>query len=372
MANKINHLIDVYEQLSQQTHDCVLATIVETFGSTYQKAGARMLITREDELIGLLGGGCFERDLIEQAASVFENGLPKSVFYDMRASDDIVWGLGLGCNGAVRVFLQLLRKNKRFEPLSTLIESAKHNIHGVMLTIIDSTHPDFPTGHHLFIPTKTSNKQQLLTTAPFPFTNATLQSFTQQKSHIETHIINDKTIKAFYEYIQPPLRILIIGAGIDAIPLTQFAKTLGWHVSVIDHRPGFIVKERFPHADQLLNVIPDQLTDLNLDQFSATILMSHNFDYDQRYLRKLANSSISFIGLLGPTPRKIKLLQGLGSESTKLAHRVYGPVGLSIGAETPEEIALSIMAGVHAELNKCSGSQLNTDYAIQPHEYAQG
>ena len=103
MANKLNHLINAYWHLHQQTDNCVLANIIETFGSTYQKAGARMLITKEGELLGLLGGGCFEKDLVEQARSVFETGTAKTVFYDMRAPDDVIWGLGLGCNGAVKV-----------------------------------------------------------------------------------------------------------------------------------------------------------------------------------------------------------------------------------------------------------------------------
>ena len=373
MANKINHLIEVYEQLSQQNQDCVLATIVETFGSTYQKASARMLITTEGELIGLLGGGCFERDLIEQAHSVFETGQAKTVFYDMRASEDVVWGLGLGCNGAVKVFLQKLTHAQSFEPLQTLISSTNDNIKGVMVTVIESSHPDFPAGYNLFVPTDTTNNQKILTNAPFPFANATLHTIAHQKPHIETHVINQHTIKAFYEPVQPSLRLLIVGAGTDAIPLTQFAKTLGWHVTVIDHRPGFIVKARFPNANQLLNVIPERLNDLELNQFSAAVLMSHNFDYDQRYLQALTDSDIPFIGLLGPTQRKIKLLQGLGADASKIAPRVFGPVGLAIGAETPEEIALSIMAGIHAELNKCNGLQLNT-VATPPDrssEYAQ-
>jgi xanthine/CO dehydrogenase XdhC/CoxF family maturation factor len=360
MANKINHLIDAFQRLTQQAENCVLATIIETFSSTYQKAGARMLITTEGELIGLLGGGCFERDLVEQALTVFESGSPKSIFYDMRSSDDIIWGLGLGCNGAVRVFLQLLKAEDNFAPLNKLIDAAENNARCIMVTVVDSEHHQFPAGYTLFVPTFTTNNRQLLSSAPFPFTNAALQTIEKQKPHIESHVINSQTIKAFYEPIHPPLRLLILGAGADAIPLTQFAKLLGWRITVVDHRPGYIIKDRFPNADQLLYRTPDTIhDDLAINQFNALIVMTHNIEYDQRYLKAIVNCEIPFVGLLGPVHRKIKLLQSLGNDASKISSRVFGPVGLDIGAETPEEIALSIMAGIHAELNKCDGLQLN-------------
>ena len=118
MSNKTKHLVDAYQQLKQQTQPAVLATIIETIGSTYQKAGARMVITQQDKLIGLLGGGCFERDLIEQARSVLATGQSKAVFYDMRTQEELVWGLGLGCNGAVRILLQRLDADQNFSPLN--------------------------------------------------------------------------------------------------------------------------------------------------------------------------------------------------------------------------------------------------------------
>jgi len=138
MANKINHLIAAYWRLNEHAAHVVLATIVETFGSTYQKAGARMLIAKDGELTGLLGGGCFEKDLMEQALSVFETGKAKAVFYDMRSPDDLIWGLGLGCNGAVRVLLQLLKAEDDFKPLNTIADTVEANTTGVLATSFES------------------------------------------------------------------------------------------------------------------------------------------------------------------------------------------------------------------------------------------
>jgi xanthine/CO dehydrogenase XdhC/CoxF family maturation factor len=370
MANKSNHLIDAYRRLNQQHENCVLATIIETFGSTYQKAGARMLITKTGELTGLLGGGCFERDLVEQALPVFETGTAKTVFYDMRSPDDVIWGLGLGCNGAVRVLLQLLKAEDDFSPLNLIVDAAEANSSRILVTIYESGHADFPSGHSFFLPASTTGNRQLLSTAPFPFTASALLTVLQQKPRIESHVISDQEIKAFYDPLQPPLRLLVCGAGTDAMPLVQCAKTLGWRVTVIDHRPGHIKKERFPQADRLLHVLPEDINDnLELDQFNALVLMTHNIEYDARYLKALVNCQIPFIGLLGPIHRRDRLLQSLGNEASRISDRVFGPVGLDIGAETPEEIALSIMAGIHAELNGRSGRQLSTKATSDLHEY---
>ncbi len=368
MANKINHLLDAYRRLNRQSENCVLATIIETFGSTYQKAGARMLITQQGELVGLLGGGCFERDLVEQARSVLETGTAKTVFYDMRSPDDVIWGLGLGCNGAVRVLLQLLKAEDHFSPLNIIADAAESNVSGVLVTVYESGHADFPSGHSLFLPVSTD---ELLSTAPFPFTTAALQTVLQQKPRLETHVIGDHEIRAFYDPIQPPLRLLVLGAGADAMPLVQCAKALGWDVTVVDYRPAHIKKERFPQADRLLHIMPEDIGDnLELNQFSALVLMTHNIEYDGRYLKAIMNCHIPFIGLLGPTHRKDRLLQSLGGDAAQVTDRVFGPVGLDIGAETPEEIALSIMAGIHAELGGRSGRQLNTKSTADLHEYS--
>ena len=368
MANKNKHLVDAYRQLHRQNEDSVLATIIETFGSTYQKAGARMLITKNGELSGLLGGGCFERDLVDHSSSVFETGTAKTVFYDMRSPDDVIWGLGLGCNGAVRVLLQLLKAEDDFSPLNIIVDAAEANHPGVLVTLYESEHADFPSGRSLFLPASTVGNGS----TPHPFATAALQTLLQRKPRIESHIIGNQEIRAFYDPLQPALRLLVIGAGTDAMPLVESAKALGWQVTVVDHRPGHIKKQRFPRADCLLHLLPEDINrNLNLDQFNALVLMTHNFEYDERYLKAVVNSRIAFIGLLGPMHRKDRLLKSLGNEATRISNRVFGPVGLDIGAETPEEIALAIMAGIHAELNGRTGRQLSHNANRDLHECIQ-
>ncbi|MDD1612465.1 MAG: XdhC family protein, partial [Methylococcaceae bacterium] len=171
-------------------------------------------------------------------------------------------------------------------------------------------------------------------------------------------------VSVFYDLIRPLSRLLVVGAGADAIPLVQCAKAVGWRATVVDHRPAYIKPERFPVAEKLFYCLPQNLADnLRLDRYDAVVMMTHSFEYDARYLKIIADSHIPFIGLLGPEARKNRLLDSLGDKAVKIAGRVFGPIGLDIGAETPEEIALSIMAGILATQNRRHGGQLTLQTA---------
>lgn len=364
--SKINRLIAAYRQLQQRAEPFVLATIIETMGSTYQKAGARMLIARDGELNGLLGGGCFERDLVEHARSVFETSTAKTVFYDMRSPDDEVWGLGLGCNGAVRIFLQLLSAADDFSPLNMIVDAADAHQSGTLVTIIESDHPDFPVAHSLFLSASSIEDRQ---SSPFPFNVSDQKTTPKQKSCLEVHSMGGQAFQAFYDPLRPPTCLLVLGAGDDAMPLVQCAKALGWRVGVADHRPAYLNEMRFPEADLLLHLRPEALgRHLDLNHFGAAVLMTHNIEHDRRFLAALADSTIPFIGLLGPVHRRERLLKSLDDVGERLRDRVRGPVGLDIGAETPEEIALAIVAGIHAELKSRRGGQLSIRNGAYLHE----
>ena len=350
MSNKTKHLVDAYQQLQQQSQSAVLATIIETIGSTYQKAGARMVITQQDKLIGLLGGGCFERDLIEQARSVFESGESKTVFYDMRIPADLVWGLGLGCNGAVRILLQRLEAAQNFSPLDYFAEIAASDCSAALATVYQSTHPEFSIGKTVY----------LAQSSPDCRLTAAVKNLTISKSSIQAIELDGQAIEVFYQSIQPPSKLLVLGAGPDAVPLVRIAKNLGWRVTVVDYRPAYLAEQQFSQPDQLLLATPANLKQqLDLDGFSAVVVMTHSLENDAGFLKALTDSQIGFIGLLGPEHRKQRLLSFLADDADKLAGRLFGPVGLDIGAETPEEIALAIMSGILAQLNQRDGRQLN-------------
>ncbi len=360
MTNLTRAILQTYPLLKQDSANVVLATIIETMGSTYQKAGARMLIRPDGEFDGLLAGGCFEADLREQAASVFKDGQAKVVFYDMRAPEDAVWGLGLGCNGAVRVFLQLLKPDNHFHPLDLLVEAIHAGKTGVFATIYASAHPDFPIGQSTFLEATKNDQDQYSITSPHEiFITQAQQVLLQNKPQITEHKINGYPAQVFYDVIKPAPRLLIIGAGPDVVPVTHMARQLGWHITVVDHRPANIKPERFPETDQLFHVTPAELSrKVALDQLAALVLMTHSIEYDERYLQVIANSPVPYIGLLGPAKRRQRLLDSIGALADQIKGRVFGPVGLDIGAETPDEIALSIMAEIQAVLHQRDGARL--------------
>ncbi len=359
MALNTYHLIDAYWRLRNNRENIVLATIIETLGSTYQKSGARMLIADNGELNGLLGGGCFERDLVEQAYTVFETGNPKALFYDMRSPDDVVWGLGLGCNGAVRVLLQLLKADNDFHPMNRIVEVSESHTAGILATIYESNHPDYSIGDCYFLAEFELDDLSQKSNTPESIAEAAKQTWMQHKACLKDCVIDRCPVKLFFDVIRPPAQLLVLGAGADALPVVQFAKALGWRVTIVDHRPSYVKPERFPSVDALLHSMPEDLQErLSLDRFDALVLMTHSIEYDERYLRIIAASRIPFIGLLGPVHRRDRLLDSIGADAPNIAAKVFGPVGLDIGAETPEEIALSIMAGIHAALKGRDGGQL--------------
>jgi xanthine dehydrogenase accessory factor len=354
MTNKLKPLIDAYSSITEQGQDIVLATVIETFGSTYQKSGARMMITQEGALIGLLGGGCFESDLVQQAQTVFDTGQTKTVFYDMRSPKEVIWDLGLGCNGAIRVCLQRLRANNHYYPLNQIMKAIEQNEPGIWISIYDSEICDFASSYNIFLLKSTLSSSQDI------FYQSALKTANLKVCQREIHYVNEKSIHVFYDFIEPPLQLLILGAGVDTKPLVDFAKLLGWRVTLVDYRPHYIQRASAFHADTLLEILPDELGNaLDLTQFSAVILMTHNMEYDKRYLYAIADCIIPFIGLLGPAHRKERLLQTLGNDAQKIQSRVFAPIGLDIGAQTPEEIALSIISGIQAYLHGREGGQLS-------------
>lgn len=359
MASHSIRLLNARQELERQSGRMVLATIIETLGSTYQKAGARMLISENGTFGGLLGGGCFESDLVEQAASVFADGQAKVVFYDMRSPDDAVWGLGLGCNGAVRIFLQLLTEQNHYYPLDIIEDFTTSDATGVLATIVESGHDEYEVGHSTFLEADKDSGRFSLTCDPL-YAKPARQVLLNGKPQLYDHDPGGKRVRIFYDLFQPAPKLLILGAGPDVVPVTRFAGALDWHVTVVDHRPAYIRPERFPHVDRLLNITPADLNDeLPLDQFDALVVMTHNIEYDERYLAVIAESRIPYIGLLGPAKRRDRLLDSLGDRAGRVNGRIFGPVGLDIGADSPEEIALSIMAEIQAFLHRRDGRPLH-------------
>jgi len=346
----------------------VLATVVHTEGPTYTKAGTLMVIAASGEYAGLLSGGCLEGDLAEHGRAVLSDGSAKLVRYDMRGPDDLLFGLGSGCEGAMDVLLQRLDASNGWQPM-TRLAAAWQALRGErLLLVVQSKSPALPAGSGVFV----SDLAPFGITVPshavcdgesLPETGGTWADLIDQARHLPRTASSRFLPRALpgidlLALIQPPpTRILLLGAGPDAQPVAELAVFLGWSVVVMDHREHYAQRARFPDCEAVLSSGPAELANLLQsavapeEHFSAAIVMSHHLNTDGNYLRALAASDIPYIGLLGPAARRERLLSDLKGSAERLRPRLRAPIGLDLGASTPESIALAVVAEIHASLS---------------------
>jgi len=335
----------------------VLGTIIATEGSTYRKPGAMMLIAADGSHRGLISGGCLESDLAEHAKQVFGDGETRKITYDLSADEDLVWGLGIGCEGVIELMLQRLESEQGFGFLGTLERAWKERREGVLGLAIASSDPDHPQGSFaLNCGTEFSagdtgliNSIQTLPEIHDMSRRFWLESISTKQGSVEMLLIP----------VLPPPALLICGAGIDALPVTRLAVAMGWDCTVVDHRSGFASAERYPEPCDVRLLQADELAaNIDLKHIDAVIIMSHNLAHDRQYLAQVVAARIPYIGLLGPRARRDRLLSEINATNGEAGLHVHGPAGLDIGAEMPESIALAIVSEIHACLNRRKGGKL--------------
>jgi len=320
MSNRLAALLTTW---FSQKDDCqwLLATIIETQRSSYRKSGAMMLINSLGKTYGLLSGGCLEADLKLQAQKCWLHNKNTIVCYDMQDEDDIAWQLGIGCGGLVKVLLQPISKENNYLDLITL-------------------------------------KSQL---------DNRNNCFYQLDTHISAaknlvHYHNDKTLAHLIEIKSAP-SLVIFGGGIDAKPIVSIAKTLGWHVCLIDSRTSYARASYFKEADLIINQDYSNLgKNLLINKADAIVIMHHNIDLDAQALQlsKSHNhlSKASYLGLLGPQHRTARVLTKAKLSISELAIPLANPIGLDLGGELPESIALAILSQAHACIENADGQSL--------------
>ncbi|HXX63954.1 MAG TPA: XdhC/CoxI family protein [Bacteroidota bacterium] len=356
---------NLYGSLRRAGATGTLATVVKTTGSTYRRPGARMLLANDGRSAGLISGGCLENDLREQSAKALDQDVPFLVTYDASSPADVLWGLGLGCTGVAHVLLERVPTGDDRDPLQFMDKCRALGCSGVITTIyrVSGKSP-------LRVGDRSFTRSGSWSPGSFPSGStaslvqsrsvSVLESRTSEQARIETE---EGAAEALIEYIPAPTRLLVFGAGPDAIPVVRLAKELGWHVSVIDGRDAFLNPEAFPSADALVSVHPDDTADrIDIPPEAVAVVMTHNFNHDAALVRTLLGSSAAFIGLLGPRSKTDLLLNRLSEDgfvpTESQMGRLHNPVGLDIGAETPEEIALSIVAEIQAVLHGRAGTAL--------------
>lgn len=364
---EIKAIIQAYEQAEKEGKKSALVTVVHLEGSSYRRPGARMLVTDEGEMTGAISGGCLEGDALRKALSVLNQQQSRLVTYDTSDEEDASIGVQLGCAGVIQVLMEPIdhaRVNHPVELLKKLVRKRQPYVLVTLFSLEDKKGAQ--PGTCLLIEADGTVSGDMTDGA---FKQVVLEDvttcFDQKQSAFRNYRSANFAITAFIEYIEPALALMIIGAGNDVIPLVEMANTLGWEPSVIDGRPTHAKRERFASACQILVSKPEKvLEQLVIDEQTVFVLMTHNYNYDLAMLKALVHTPVSYIGLLGPKKKLDRMLGDLKSEGITLTEeqlsRIYGPVGLEIGAETAEEIALSILAEIWAVKTGTGGKSLRT------------
>lgn len=344
----------------------MLATIVKVKGSTYRRPGARMLIREDGTSVGALSSGCLEADVIERAKKAMGSHDAVTVTYDMTSPEADVWGLNLGCNGVIQILLEPLPPSMQSPHLKFIASCLSDNKSGVIASVfrVDGE-VRARVGSHLLVSENGKVEEDIKNPALCAaLTEDSLAAIRSKRSDVKEYRFTEGVVEAFIEVVRPPLPIIIFGAGADAVPLARFADELGWHVTVVDHRPAFLTPDRFPTADALVSARPEEIADkLQLGSHSAAIILTHNFPHDLQLLRAILPSPAMYVGLLGPSKRAEMLLDKLRetgfAPTSQQLRRLHTPIGLNIGAESPEEIAISILAEIQAFISGRSGGFLS-------------
>lgn len=315
----------VADLLREENLPAVLATLVSAEGSSYRRPGARLLVRRDGTRTGSISGGCLEEDVLARSARVRETGQPECVVYDTTSENDQIWGVGLGCHGVVHVLLER----------------------------IDS---------------------------PPPWARAVAQNLARRRPTDLSVLFSDEIVaelgtrmaapgdcadagKLFADRIEPPLALVILGAGDDARPLARLAKELGWTVTVADPRPAYANPGRFPEADRVLAAPVERLlATLHTDSRTAVAVMTHHYVHDLPLLKNLLKRNLGYLGLLGPRKRAERILGDIRLSGTEITAeeraRLRAPIGLDLGSDSPEQVALAIVAEIQAEFAGRDGRPL--------------
>ncbi len=362
---EIREIIQSFELAQQQSKKTALASVVHLDGSSYRRPGARMLINDEGQLTGAISGGCLEGDALRKAMLVIAQQHSKLVTYDTSDEDDVSVGVQLGCTGIIQVLFEPIdtkAANNQIALLQKVISKRQQSVLVTLFSIEEKNKPQIGTCLLL--------EEDNTITGDIPITGIKEAVMKDVQLAMETKATSFKnyqteniTVTAFIEFLHPPVCLVIAGAGNDAIPMVKIADTIGWEARVVDGRNTHAKPERFASACQILVSKPENVLDqIAIDEQTVFVLMTHNYNYDLAMLKALLERNVKYIGVLGPKKKLDRMLDELKELGTNLTEQqlgsIYGPVGLEIGAETAEEIALSIIAEIKMVFAGKNGTSL--------------
>jgi len=333
MASQLFHLLEKWQE-NKDNYQWVLGVVYKTEGSSYRKTGAMMLFNSLGQQFGMLSGGCIEGDILIHAKACMSSNTPKLLTYDGSDEDDLSFQLGIGCGGKVHILLQAINQENDYLSLLAVYQALINRKSGTYFQQISAT--------------------------------SSQAYFTEQTDVSQiTQSLKPKIIERYKQQwlstpIKPVPHLLVVGGGLDARPIVEFASTLGWAVSLWDPRPANARKVYFPSADTILKGSVESVGEYaQTNLVDAVILMSHSVSLDAACLAVLQKETINYMALLGPLHRKEQVLEMAKLDGTALTVPLAGPAGLDLGDEFPESIALSIISECQASLNRKSATSIS-------------
>ncbi|WP_343692158.1 XdhC family protein [Chitinophaga sp.] len=361
---EITAIIQTYQKARQANEKVALATVVHVEGSSYRKPGARMLVTEKGQITGAISGGCLEGDALRKALLAIVEKRNRMVTYDT-TDEDVTLGVQLGCNGILHILFEYIDYNDPGNPVELLQQSLEETRKAVVLCTFFSLAAavEHPGTALLFTPQTMSGRLGDTADVPVELRQDAAVALQHQTSAIRQYAIGTHLYNCLLEVIQPRISLIIAGAGNDAMPVVVAARNLGWQVTVIDGRATHARKERFPEADSVLVGSPEALVrQLPVDERTAFVLMTHNYNFDKAVLELVLHTATAYIGCLGPKKKLNRMLQEMDDAGISFAEgqlsKVYGPIGLDIGADTAEEVAIAIIAEVKAVMSRKNAASL--------------
>lgn len=354
---EINSILQAYQSIDFNINKAALVTVVRIEGSSYRRAGARMLVLDDGTYIGGVSGGCLEGDALMRAQKAMVQDKPSLYTYDTTNDDGREIGAGLGCNGIIDILFTPLHPDDFQNPIHLLSSVSSSRQVSVLLTIMRNEDSNNFSATTLLY----KNDEQFLEN--FPVKNIAgfvvsdiKNALMKQASQSNIYNLGDEVITVFTEVIPPAMQLVIYGGNYDIYPLIRIAKELGWYVIVVTNinKAG---KNLFAIADKILHHKSEEQP--VVDKHTAVVLMAHDYKTDFKNFEKILLTKAFYIGLLGPRNRSDKMFETLpvNINSEENQHRIFAPAGLDTGASNPEEIALSILA----EIISCySGRQGNS------------
>jgi len=360
---EIRDIVKAYQKAQNMGLKTALATVVKVEGSSYRQPGARMLVTEDGQLTGAISGGCLEGDALRKALLAIHQKTNKLITYDTSNPDDVEFGVQLGCNGIVHILFEYIDENSAENPIHLLEKIIEKRNDSVIATFFSTEKRNFQIGTGGFLTHETAALFSSVRSVKDEISESAKKALSNQKSILITVEIDGNKGEVLLNYNPPQTVLVIAGAGNDAKPLVENAHILGWKTIVADGRATHALKNRFPNADDVIMAKPEEiLTTIEIDENTVFVLMTHNYNYDLELLQLIIGKPLKYIGLLGPKTKLNRMLDDLKNSEIILKeeflNKLYGPVGLDIGAETSEEIALSVAAEIKAVLSGKKGLSL--------------